>query len=283
MPVHRCWSHLSGKIPFLCVQRMMGDTLTAKVDGRKTESQVTESTREVGSPQCARKESRSRVSRPQCPSVCHQFTLSLGHMWNDHLNNSVVHKTCVNSCHKISSLSGCEPVSPSYATDSSSCEGISCTTLPEIADFDEIHWSISVSSPVSHCHSTLMHNCRGTGISSWRQYSCVIVAWPFDVLVVTLTNSYPMRLMSCSILALGICFVHKSAGFTLVSTFFVANQPDLEAFRNQRFCASACFALPSPLRLTKSIVAETSKCRFSLQDIPRSSPRFGSRALLRPS
>ena len=38
------------------------------------------------------------MSRPQCPSVCHQFTLCLGHMWNDHLNSSVVYKTCVNSC-----------------------------------------------------------------------------------------------------------------------------------------------------------------------------------------
>ena len=46
------------------------------------------------------------------------------------------------------------------------------------------------------------------------------------MLVVTLTNSYPMRLMSCSILTFGIGFVIKSAGFTLVSTFFVANRPD---------------------------------------------------------
>ena len=53
------------------------------------------------------------MSRPQCPSVCHQFTLSLGHMWKDHLNSSVVHKTCVNSSRKMSTLSGCEPVSPS--------------------------------------------------------------------------------------------------------------------------------------------------------------------------
>ena len=73
------------------------------------------------------------MSRPQCPSVCHQFTFPLGHMWNDHSNSSVVYKTCVNSSREISTLSGCEPVSPSSATDSSSCEGISCTTLPEIA------------------------------------------------------------------------------------------------------------------------------------------------------
>ena len=31
-----------------------------------------------------------------------------------------------------------------------------------------------------------------------------------------------------------------------------------------------CFALPSPLRLTRHIVAEASNCKFSLQDIPRS-------------
>ena len=38
-----------------------------------------------------------------------------------------------------------------------------------------------------------------------------------------------MKLMSCSILAFGIGFVIKSAGFAPVSTLFVANQPDLEA------------------------------------------------------
>ena len=58
-----------------------------------------------------RKESGSRVSRPQCPPVCHQFKPPFGHMWNDHLNSSVVYKTCGNSSRKISTLSGCEPVS----------------------------------------------------------------------------------------------------------------------------------------------------------------------------
>ena len=77
------------------------------MDGHKTETQATESSGKVGSPQCAREESGSRVSRPQCPSVCHDFT------WNDHLNSSFVYNTCVNSFRKISTLSGCEPVSPS--------------------------------------------------------------------------------------------------------------------------------------------------------------------------
>ena len=83
------------------------------MDGHKTETQVTESKGKVGSPQCARKESGRRVGRTQCPSVCHQFTLSLGHMWNDPLHSLVVYKTCVNSSRKMSTLSGCEPVSPS--------------------------------------------------------------------------------------------------------------------------------------------------------------------------
>ena len=48
---------------------MMGDTLTVVFH-------FTESTGKIGSPQCARKESGSRVSRPQSPSVCHQFTES---------------------------------------------------------------------------------------------------------------------------------------------------------------------------------------------------------------
>ena len=169
---------------------MMGDTLTvvftwAKVDGHKTEPQVTESSGEVVSPQCARKESGSRVSRPQCPSVCHQFTLLLGHMSNDHLNSSVVYKTYVNSSHKISTLSGCEPVLPSSATDSS-CEGISCKTMPEIADFTSPSWStqytghfpsltlhtdahlpwygnaLLTSVPLCHCRLAFRRACRGT-------------------------------------------------------------------------------------------------------------------------
>ena len=43
-----------------------------------TQSQVTEGTRKVGSPQCAWKETRSLRSRPQCPSMCHLSTLPLG-------------------------------------------------------------------------------------------------------------------------------------------------------------------------------------------------------------
>ena len=63
------------------------------MDGHKTESQVTESTGEVGSPQCAQKESGSRVSRPQCPvCVSPVYNFHIRHMWNDHLNNSVVYK-----------------------------------------------------------------------------------------------------------------------------------------------------------------------------------------------
>ena len=54
------------------------------------------------------------------------------------------------------------------------------------------------------------------------------------------------------------------------SNFFVVNRPDFEASCIQRVCMSTCFALPSPLRLTKHVVAEASRCRFSLHDIPRS-------------
>ena len=82
--------------------------------------------------------------------------------------------------------------------------------------------------------------------------------------------------MSCSILAFDTSFVIMSARFTLVSTFFVVNRPDLEASCIQSFCMSTCFALPSPLRLIRHIPAEASKCRFSLQMFPGPSPRFGS-------
>ena len=140
---------------------MMGDTLTvvftwAKWMVTKLNRKSLRAQREVGSPQCARKESGSRVSRPQCPSVCHQFTLLLGHMWNDHLNCSVVHRTCVNSTHTISILSGCETVLPSSATDSSSCETLAsciqrfcmstCFALPGPLAVDQAHrcWGIQV-------------------------------------------------------------------------------------------------------------------------------------------
>ena len=58
---------------------MMDDTLTIlslepKKMVSKTQSQVAESTREVGSPQCARKESGSLRSRSQCPSLCRMST-----------------------------------------------------------------------------------------------------------------------------------------------------------------------------------------------------------------
>ena len=60
-------------------EKMMGDTLTvvftwAKWMVTKLNRKSLRAQREVGSTQCTRKESGSRVSRPQCPSVCHQFT-----------------------------------------------------------------------------------------------------------------------------------------------------------------------------------------------------------------
>ena len=57
---------------------------------------------------------------------------------------------------------------------------------------------------------------------------------------------------------------------SLLVFFFVVNRPDLEASCIQRFCLSTCFALPSPLRLARHIVAKASRCRFSLHDSPRS-------------
>ena len=43
---------------------------------------------EVGSPQCARKESGSLRSRSQCPSLCRMSTLLLGHMSNSDPDDS---------------------------------------------------------------------------------------------------------------------------------------------------------------------------------------------------
>ena len=194
--------------------------------------------------QCAWKESGNRVSRPQCPSVCHQFTFSLGHMWNDHLNSSVVYKTCVNSSRKMSTVSGCEPVSPSRirlpmkAFPARHCQKLSIS-LTILVNAIKVNISLVASVPLTlHTDEQL----PWYGKSLQTSVPCVIVASPFDALVMALTYSYPMRLMSCSILAFGIGFVIKSARFTLVSTFFVANRPDLEASCIQRFCMSTCFA-----------------------------------------
>ena len=41
-------------------------------------------------------------------------------------------------------------------------------------------------------------------------------------------------------------------------------------FCTHRFCMSTCFAFPRPLRLTRHIVAEASRCRFNSHDIPMS-------------
>ena len=48
----------------------------------KTQSQVIESTREVGSPQCAWKETGSPRNRSECPSMSDVSTVLLGHMSN---------------------------------------------------------------------------------------------------------------------------------------------------------------------------------------------------------
>ena len=54
----------------------------ANEDGHKTQSQVIESTRGDGSPQCGQKETGNLRSRSQCPSVCHMSTLPFGHVSN---------------------------------------------------------------------------------------------------------------------------------------------------------------------------------------------------------
>ena len=79
-----------------------------------------------------------------------------------------------------------------------------------------------------------------------------------------------MMLMSCSIFGFASGFVIKSAGFTFVPTVSATNRPALQASCVHRFCISTCFVLPRPLRLTRHIVCEASKCRFNPHDIPMS-------------
>ena len=135
---------------------------------------------------------------PVCVSPGHS---PLGHMWNDHLNSSVVCKTCVNSSRTISTLSGCEPASPSRIR-------------LLVKAFPALHCQKSPISPRHLGRRNTLVNIRLVasvplalrtdaqlpwyGNSLQTSVPCVIVAWPFDALVVELTNSYPMRLMSCS-------------------------------------------------------------------------------------
>ena len=55
-----------------------------------------------------------------------------------------------------------------------------------------------------------------------------------------------------------------------VPTFFVTNLSDLDASYIHLCCTFTCFALPNPLLLTRHLVADASKCRFSLHTLPRS-------------
>ena len=124
------------------------------------------------SPQCAQKESGSRVSRPQCPSVRHRLTLSLGHVWNDHLNSSLPTKIFVDTSHKISTHFGCDPNSPSSAQhpqtpqhqpyfNLSRTENIvSCTrkACPVIAPSSAVMWE-SLRTSESSCRRWLTFRC----------------------------------------------------------------------------------------------------------------------------
>ena len=82
------------------------------------------------------------------------------------------------------------------------------------------------------------------------------------------------KFMSCSIFGLGIRFVIKSEGVTLMPTFFVTIFSNWMSHAFTVFRMSTCFALPKPLRLTKHIVGEASRCRFSSHAIPRSFVTF---------
>ena len=61
---------------------------------------------------------------------------------------------------KIPTLAGCELVSPSTPADSTSCDGISCTTLPEIAGFTSLSWLAQCSTQKRsrrHCPADTPH------------------------------------------------------------------------------------------------------------------------------
>ena len=55
-------------------------------------------------------------------------------------------------------------------------------------------------------------------------------------------------------------FVIMSAGSTFVSTFLVTNFSNLDASCVHRCCTLTCFTLPKPLRLSKHIAADASRC-----------------------
>ena len=197
------------------------------------------------------------MSRPQCQSVCHQFTLSLRHVWNHHLISSVA---CKNLRHLHSTKSPpSSDVTPSrrhLARCCPSAKNISCTTLPAIGAFaspslvNALLSSTSVSSDVDA--NVLLP--LGHTIAEVREFPLNVNS-PVSLLPGfqrACLSTHELEALSCSILAFGIGFVIRSAPFTLVSTFFVANRRYLEA--------------------------EAARCRFSLQDFPGPSPRFGSPA-----
>ena len=123
------------------------------------------------------RKSRESSTVPVCVS------LSLGHMWNDHSNSSVVYKTCVNSSRKISTLSGCEPVSPSrIRLPVSACPARYCqkshhgrrntlvnirlvANVPLTLHIDApLPWygnSLQTSVPWCHCRLAFRRSCHG--------------------------------------------------------------------------------------------------------------------------
>ena len=218
---------LLSSVVSLSTMSVMDDTLTilsleSKKDGHKTQSQVTESTREVGSPQCARKESRSlirvpvSVSRVNTPPSCTCRTQIL---------------TTVQTLRQRIAFSlrkkriECRHDSLSHRPNSASHIKNSCTTV----NFLKSHFAVAAAKLAAFLYTSVKPPTSLLPCSSSRFWCCPI-------------HSKPIIFISCSIFGLGIGFVIKSAGFTLVPTFFVTNLFDLDASCIHRFCMSTCFA-----------------------------------------
>ena len=191
--------------------------------------------------------------------MCHQFTLLLGHLWNDHLNSSV--STKLASTH----LTKCPP---------------SLDVNPSRRHLPRIRLPVR-AFPARHCQKSPIapyHLGRRNTLVNIRLVANVPLTLHTDAqLSNSLLTSIP--LCHCRLPFRRACHgAHELVSHKAHELFnpclrnrlrhqvcrIHARVNHLRGEPIQRFCMSTCFAFPSPLRLTRHIVAEASRCRFSL-------------------
>ena len=278
-------------------------------DGHQTESQVSESSTQNASLQRAQEEeAESLRNGSQCPSLCRMSTLSHGHVLNsdpdDCLNKHFVNGmiSAFNSSSHLPLLFVTEtrpllrcgfppPSRPLMGPTLTLRSAIPCGCARELADGSSTAATfrhsrglltlIAASVPSAHVlrrqsRSELEPSTVDQTSSRWS-----------DIWSGTLHSGWGLCLAPSSPVSRrrdhcrsrwgshGLVVRQRlrhqmSAEFTFVPTFIVTSLPDLDASSIHGLRMLTCFALPSPLRLTRPIVAEASRCRVSPHTIPRS-------------